>query len=129
MESLKCKDCGSKSFKKIDDNTYQCVYCGGKVHKSLDDLFNEEKKSKPAEPITIQVAKQEQHKNIDTQLSSKKKFAIIKLILCLCLGIFGVHRFVEGKVFSGFVYLFTYGLFGIGLIYDIIRLISELIKS
>ena len=34
------------------------------------------------------------------------------------LGIFGVHRFYQGKWLTGVAYLFTLGLFGIGIIYD-----------
>ena len=31
------------------------------------------------------------------------------------LGIFGIHRFYQGKVGTGLLYLFTLGLFGIGV--------------
>ncbi len=34
------------------------------------------------------------------------------------LGIFGVHRFYMGKWLSGILYLFTGGLFLVGIIYD-----------
>jgi|TARA_Y100001933_G_scaffold261824_2_gene317448 TM2 domain-containing membrane protein YozV len=33
-------------------------------------------------------------------------------------GVFGLHRLYMGKVFTGLLYLFTLGLFGIGLLYD-----------
>jgi hypothetical protein len=36
-------------------------------------------------------------------------------------GIFGIHKFVQRKIKWGFAYLFTFGLFGIGWIYDIIQ--------
>ena len=39
-------------------------------------------------------------------------------ILLTFLGIFGVHRFYMGKLISGIVYLCTFGIFGIGYIYD-----------
>lgn len=35
------------------------------------------------------------------------------------LGIFGVHRFYLGKYFTAFIYLFTGGIFGIGLLHDL----------
>ena len=38
------------------------------------------------------------------------------------LGIFGVHRFYLGKVFTGVLYLLTGGLLGVGLIYDTLTL-------
>jgi len=39
-------------------------------------------------------------------------------ILLTFLGLFGVHRFYMGKWLSGFLYLVTLGLFGMGYIYD-----------
>lgn len=39
-------------------------------------------------------------------------------VLLTFLGIFGIHRFYMGKWISGFIYLFTGGLFLIGYIYD-----------
>jgi len=39
-------------------------------------------------------------------------------ILLTFLGIFGVHRFYMGKWISGLLYLFTGGLFLVGVLYD-----------
>ena len=41
----------------------------------------------------------------------------------------GDHKFMEGKVFAGIIYIFTYGLFGIGILCDIISIIKELIQK
>lgn len=46
----------------------------------------------------------------------------IALILCVFFGWLGVHRFYEGKVITGLLYLCTLGFFGIGWIVDIVRL-------
>ena len=54
---------------------------------------------------------------------------IIDLILCIFLGYIGAHKFYEGKIKLGLLYLFTVGLFGIGWIVDIILLSKNLIKS
>ncbi|MEM9941800.1 MAG: TM2 domain-containing protein [Planctomycetota bacterium] len=43
-------------------------------------------------------------------------------VLLSLLGIFGIHRFYQMKIFTGILYLFTGGLFLIGLIYDILTL-------
>ena len=39
-------------------------------------------------------------------------------ILLTFLGFLGVHRMYLGKWISGIIYLFTLGLFGLGIIYD-----------
>lgn len=39
-------------------------------------------------------------------------------ILLTFLGLFGIHRMYMGKWLTGVVYLLTFGLFGIGYIYD-----------
>lgn len=41
-------------------------------------------------------------------------------LLCLCLGVVGVHRFYVGKVGSGILYALTGGLFGLGALYDLV---------
>ena len=40
-------------------------------------------------------------------------------VLLTFLGVFGIHRFYMGKWVTGIVYLFTGGLVGIGLLYDL----------
>lgn len=45
------------------------------------------------------------------------------LLLCIFLGYFGVHQFYVGKIGKGLLYLFTGGLFGIGWIVDIIKIL------
>lgn len=42
---------------------------------------------------------------------------------CLFLGYFGAHKFYEGKAGMGVLYLFTFGLCGIGWIVDTIVLL------
>lgn len=46
----------------------------------------------------------------------------VALVLCIFLGWLGVHKFYEGKVVMGFIYLFTMGLFGLGWLCDIVIL-------
>lgn len=42
----------------------------------------------------------------------------IAWILLTFLGLFGVHRMYMGKWFTGILYLLTFGLVGIGYLYD-----------
>ena len=45
--------------------------------------------------------------------------------LCLLLGFFGAHKFYEGKVGMGILYIFTLGLFMIGWFADLIIILSK----
>ncbi|MCD5977685.1 NINE protein [Pseudomonas quasicaspiana] len=40
-------------------------------------------------------------------------------LLLAFLGVFGVHRMYQGKWITGFIYLFTGGLFLVGVLYDL----------
>ena len=51
-------------------------------------------------------------------MSQKSK--TVDLLLCIFLGGLGVHRFYEGKIGTGILWLCTVGLFGIGWLVDII---------
>lgn len=42
----------------------------------------------------------------------------IAWLLLVFLGLFGVHRLYMGKIWTGILYLLTFGLFGVGYIYD-----------
>lgn len=46
----------------------------------------------------------------------------VSFFLCLFLGMFGAHKFYEGRVLLGILYICTGGLFGIGIIIDLIVL-------
>lgn len=50
-------------------------------------------------------------------------------LLLTFLGVFGVHRFYMGKIFSGLIYLCTLGLFGVGILYDFLTLNEQISRS
>ena len=58
--------------------------------------------------------------NYVTQTSDKKKTTA--LLLCIFLGVFGVHLFYVGRIGKGILYLLTGGLFAVGWIIDIISI-------
>lgn len=49
----------------------------------------------------------------------------IAWVLLAFLGVFGVHRMYLGKWLTGILYLFTFGLLGIGLLYDLWTMNSQ----
>ena len=53
----------------------------------------------------------------------KKKWTAF--FLCLFLGIFGAHKFYEGKIGMGILYIFSYGLLFIGIIVDLIKILKR----
>ena len=62
------------------------------------------------------------------QVASQKRRWTAAL-LCLFLGVFGIHRFYVGKVGSGVVYLLTLGVFGIGVVIDLIAILCGGVKD
>lgn len=49
----------------------------------------------------------------------------IALALCILLGYLGLHRFYEGKICTGILWLCTGGLCGIGVIVDAILIVLK----
>jgi TM2 domain-containing membrane protein YozV len=47
-------------------------------------------------------------------------------LLLTFLGVFGIHRFYQGKIISGLVYLLTIGIFGLGILYDFFTLNEQI---
>lgn len=54
-------------------------------------------------------------------ISSKSRLAT--LLFCVLLGGLGIHRFYVGKIGTGILWLLTAGIFGIGVIVDLILII------
>lgn len=57
-------------------------------------------------------------------VNTSDKSKTTALLLCIFLGFFGVHQFYVGKIGKGLLYLFTAGIFGIGWIVDIFRILT-----
>ena len=51
------------------------------------------------------------------------KSRLIDALLCYFLGVIGIHKFYEGKIGMGILYLFTCGLLGIGVLVDLILIL------
>ncbi|WP_084077516.1 TM2 domain-containing protein [Demequina sp. NBRC 110057] len=53
------------------------------------------------------------------------KSLLVAYVLWFFLGVFGIHHFYLGKIGRGLLYLFTAGIFGIGLLVDLFTLPSQ----
>ena len=60
----------------------------------------------------------------ETYQQTSEKSRLVALLLCLFVGYIGIHRFYVGKNSSGVLYLCTYGLFGIGVLVDLIMILT-----
>lgn len=62
----------------------------------------------------------------NNRMNLSDKSRSVSGILCAIgfFGLSGLHRFYTGHIASGILYLLTYGLFGIGNVVDLIRLIQ-----
>ncbi len=61
--------------------------------------------------------------------SAKPINNIMLLVLCIVLGPLGMHHFYANRTGLGLLYLFTFGLFGIGWIIDILLILTNNYKD
>lgn len=111
-----CKHCGEK----ISADAVICVKCG----RQVEDV----KSDQGATPnIVINNSNSNVNSNVNnmTGVAQKAKNKWVSLCLCIFLGFFGGHKFYEGKVGMGILYLFTGGLFFIGVIVDFFVLLTK----
>lgn len=109
-----CKHCGSK----IPEDAVICTACG----RQVEELKN----NSSAQPnIVINNA------NTNTNIAAagvgggRARNKWVALLLCIFLGFFGGHKFYEGKAGMGILYIFTGGLFCIGVVIDFIALLCK----
>lgn len=109
-----CKFCGEK----IHEDAVMCTHCG----RQVEQLKGEQPQ------IIVNNTNTNTNTNINKNTNSTRggaKNKWVALLLCIFLGFFGGHKFYEGKIALGVVYLFTAGLFGIGVIIDFISLLFK----
>ena len=117
QEKLKfCKHCGAQ----IPEDAIICTKCGRQV---------EEIKKGSSETPNIVINNTNTNTNVNhnnaggRHMREKNKWGAV--LLCFFLGFFGAHKFYEGKVGMGILYIFTAGLFGFGVIIDFFILLFK----
>ena len=106
-----------------------CKYCGGKIHADavicpLCGRQVEEIRGANAVPQQI-VINNSNNNTVEDVPYWIEKNKWVALLLCFFLGFLGAHKFYEGKIGMGILYLFTGGLFLIGVIIDFIALLFK----
>ena len=113
-----CKHCGAV----IPDDAVLCTACGRQV-ADLQGASN-------AQP-NIVINNTSSNVNSDANVNAtgvvggRLRSKWVALLLCIFLGFVGGHKFYEGKIGMGLLYLLTFGLFGIGVIFDFFTLLGK----
>ena len=106
----------------------KCGYCGYAVREMERESENVNSDFKQTEEGQRQqgdvVGGPMLNNNMGIVPGISRKSKTTALLLCIFLGGLGAHRFYVGKGGTGILYLFTAGLFGIGWIIDIIRIVT-----
>ena len=111
-----CKFCG----KLLPEDAVICTACGRQV-----ETIKQESSAAPQ----IIINNSNNNSNVNTNVNGGRPQKMcnkwVSLILCFFFGVLGVHKFYEGKIGKGILYLFTAGLFGIGWLIDLITLLFK----
>lgn len=101
-----CPECG----KEVTQTTKFCPECGEQLHLNATNM---------------------QHKTQHRQFSKKEKqmtppkSGITALALCFFFGFLGAHRFYVEKKWTGLLMLFTGGIIGVWVIFDLMVLVQN----
>lgn len=106
-----CKFCGEK----IPVDAVVCTHCGRQVE--------ELNQAQPNIVINNNNTNTNQNNIVAAGANAKNKW--VAVLLCFFLGGIGAHKFYEGKIGMGVLYIFTGGLLGFGVLVDFIRLLCK----
>lgn len=117
-----CSKCG----KEIDDDAIVCPLCGVAT-KNFNDIQHNQQPQ-----VVVNNTNTNLNQNTNTNINQstgatagRARNKWIALLLCISFGTCGAHKFYEGKTGMGLLYLFTFGLCFIGVIFDFIALLFK----
>lgn len=113
-----CKHCGQR----IAEQAVVCPLCGCQVEQIGNTAANQ--------PIIIN--NNNNNNNVSSSAAvaggvvrGKPKSKWVAFFLCLLFGYAGIHKFYEGKILGGIIFLCTGGIFGVGWFIDTIALLLK----
>ncbi len=123
-----CTYCGKPFCKECLVEVKGRMYC----KEDLGNVFDEAKQQAANAAPSININNSNSSVNTNTNNNANglalppRKSKMVALILCILgfFGIAGLHRMYVGKVGSGVLHLFTYGICVIGTIIDLISILS-----
>ncbi len=107
---MKCGNCGAS----IHEGMLSCQYCGSFLPRKAQP----EQPSWPQEVIHRVV-----HTYVEPPERTSNRGKWPTFFICMILGSLGAHRFYTGKYFTGFLWLITFGVFGMGWLADLLLLL------
>lgn len=115
----------------MQENTKFCEYCGNQIHieavicpkcgHQVEKLKTEEHNQQSQ----VVINNTNNNNVAPTAYMKKECDKWIAFLLCFFLGYFGAHKFYEGKTGLGILYIFTFGLAGIGVFIDAIAILCK----
>lgn len=110
-----CNKCGNR----LNDNEAFCPNCGAAQGTTNANAQNS------GQPVIVNIQNTNTNTNTAYACGGAKKNKWVAFSLCLFLGFLGAHKFYEGKIGTGLLYLCTAGLFCIGWIIDLFNLLGK----
>ena len=121
---MKCPNCGAESY----DDANRCRYCGSCQANGP--------RRQPTAPEPVEQPQHQQPQTViyniyqagpvpgQTRQETSAKSKWVALFLCFFFGWWGFHKFYVGKTWAGILYFFTFGIFGIGWLLDLMFILA-----
>lgn len=119
---MKCEGCGAEVTAKF------CPYCGHEMptNQSVTIINNyyQAPTAPASQPRVTSPKPQVVYRDVVVDnVSPCNKW--VDFWLCFFLGFFGVHKFYEGKIGTGLLYIFTFGICGLGVLVDMLIILGN----